>query len=95
METDRYAFSDAALKSLERLTEDERERILTRVGMLAEEFTPVGSRKVMGVSDGGNPVRRIRVGNYRVLYSGASDQQIHILDIGHRKDVYKNLNRRR
>jgi mRNA interferase RelE/StbE len=40
--------------------------------------------------DGDEPVYRIRSGDYRVVYAVRSDpNEVVILDIGHRKDVYR------
>ena len=53
---------------------------------LAEEPRPPGSRKLTGSED----VFRIRVGDYRVLYSVEQRRLIVIVfKVGHRRDVYR------
>jgi mRNA interferase RelE/StbE len=38
----------------------------------------------------GEPTFRLRIGNYRVLFDfNQKNQQIQILEIGHRKNIYK------
>jgi mRNA-degrading endonuclease RelE of RelBE toxin-antitoxin system len=55
---------------------------------VAHRPTPPGSKKLQGVMDGENPVYRARQGDYRILYS-VRGVIIVILDIDHRKDVYR------
>jgi mRNA-degrading endonuclease RelE of RelBE toxin-antitoxin system len=50
--------------------------------------TPPGCKRLIGVMDGDCPVYRVRQGDYRILYS-VRPIIIVILDIGHRKDVYR------
>ena len=73
-------------KALDRLPDSAAERLLERIGALADDPRPVGCIKLVGsVRDW-----RIRVGAYRILYQ--IDEQsaaITILRIGHRKDVYR------
>ncbi len=53
---------------------------------LAENPSPRGVRKLSGYDD----VFRIRVGNYRILFSVSEAEVIIIvLKIGHRRDVYR------
>lgn len=86
-----FAYKKAALKSLEAITPTKiRGQIKRRIESLASNPTPKGSKKVQGVMDGEYPVRRVRQGNYRILYVVRDNpSQIVILDIGHRKDVYR------
>ena len=49
---------------------------------------PVGSKKLQGEeTDEGEPIYRERSGDYRILYLVRVDEVV-ILDIDHRKDVY-------
>lgn len=86
-----FAYTEAALKSLEGITPAKiRGQIKRRIESLASNPTPPGSKKVRGVMDGDDPVRRVRQGDYRILYVVRSNpNQIIVLDIGHRKDVYR------
>ena len=42
--------------------------------------------------DGTHHVYRIRSGHYRILYSIRDGSNIIVLDIGHRRDIYRRLN---
>jgi mRNA interferase RelE/StbE len=67
-----------------------RGQIKRRIESLAYDPTPPGSKKIQGVTDGENPVHRVRQGDYRILYSIRNNPgEIVILYIGHRKDVYR------
>lgn len=86
-----FAYTEAALKYLETVVPIKvRGQIKRRIELLASNPTPPGSKKVRGVMDGDDPVRRVRQGDYRILYVVRSNpSQIVVLDIGHRKDVYR------
>lgn len=84
-----FAYTEAALKYLETTVPTKiRGQIKRRIEALAANPTPPGSKKLTGVADGENPVYRVRQGDYRILYS-VRPIIIVILDIGHRKDVYR------
>lgn len=84
-----FAFSEDALKYLEKdVPQKIRGQIKRRIETLAANPTPPGSKKMMGVMDGEHEVYRVRQGDYRILYS-VRPIIIVVLDIGHRKDVYR------
>ena len=84
-----FAYTEAALKYLETKVPNKiRTQIKRRIEALAATPTPAGSKKLIGVTDGEYPVYRVRQGDYRILYS-VRPVIIVILDIGHRKDVYR------
>jgi len=84
-----FAYTESALQYLETVIPPKiRGQIKRRVEKLAFNPTPPGSRKLQGVMDGENPVYRARQGDYRILYS-VRGVIIVILDIDHRKDVYR------
>lgn len=85
------AFTETALKSLESITPAKvRRQIRKRIKALASKPTPPGSKKLRGVPNGEGPVYRVRQGVYRILYAVRDNpNQIIVLDIGHRKDVYR------
>jgi mRNA interferase RelE/StbE len=84
-----FAFFESALKYLEtEVPVKIRAQIKRRIEDLSLNPTPPGSKKLQGVMDGENPVYRARQGDYRILYS-VRGIIIVILDIGHRKDVYR------
>jgi mRNA interferase RelE/StbE len=78
--------SRTAEKQLAKLPRRDQERIVRAVLPLARDPLPRGSRKLSGYDD----VFRIRVGQYRILYSVSSGKLVVIiLKIGHRRDVYR------
>lgn len=84
------AYLDSALDSLEKIPAKFRDQIIKRINTLPGNPFPPGAEKVQNQSHSGHRVDRIRSGDYRILYS-TQPPQIIILDIGDRKDVYRNL----
>ena len=62
-----------------------QDQIITKVLALEMDPRPVGVKKLQTFD-----YYRIRVGDYRVIYS-INDQSrfVKILDLGHRKDIYR------
>lgn len=84
-----FAYTEAALEYLESMVPIKiREQIKRRIEKLAADPSPPGCKKLVGVTDGEHPVYRVRQGDYRILYS-VRPIIIVILDVGHRKDVYR------
>lgn len=84
-----FAYTEAALKYLEtKVPAKIRGQIKRRIEALAANPTPVGTKKLQGVLDGDSHIYRARQGDYRILYS-VRGIIIVILDIDHRKDVYR------
>lgn len=84
-----FAYTEVALRYLEtKIPAKVRGQIKRRIQTLAENPTPPGSKKLLGITDGANPIYRVRQGDYRILYS-VRGIIIVILDIDHRKDVYR------
>ncbi len=84
-----FAYTEAALEYLETKVPNKiRGQIKKRIEALAATPTPAGCKKLFGVTDATYPVYRVRQGDYRILYS-VRPVIIVILDIGHRKDVYR------
>jgi mRNA interferase RelE/StbE len=76
----------SAIKELEKLPRQMLARIVEAVNDLARDPYPGGTRKLSG----SERTYRIRVGDYRVLYSIYNDKFIvEIIRVKHRKDVYK------
>jgi len=66
-------------------TKKDRLRIVKRIQELASEPRPHGSEKLSG-----SPYFRVRQGNYRIVYEIQDELLvIHILKVGHRKDIYR------
>jgi mRNA interferase RelE/StbE len=79
-------FVKQAVKQFKALPTQEQERLQPRIDALATEPRPSGVVKLAGADD----LYRIRVGDYRIIYS-IQDEQLLILvvKIGHRRDVYR------
>jgi mRNA interferase RelE/StbE len=76
----------SAEKRLRALPRNDQKRLAKAMLALSENPRPRGARKLSGYED----IYRIRVGNYRVLYSLEQGRLvILILKIGHRSDVYR------
>ena len=85
------AYTTAALSHLRKVEPKKvRQHIAQKIKGLCENSRPRGCEKVQGMSHGSRDVFRIRVGDYRVLYCQDSDSEILIIDVGHRKHVYRN-----
>lgn len=79
-------FARTARKELERLERPLRSRIFRRIKSLALDPRPTGCTKL----EGGEDLWRIRVGDYRVIYS--IDDSRRIVDVSavrHRSDAYR------
>ncbi|NUN68248.1 MAG: type II toxin-antitoxin system RelE/ParE family toxin [Bacteroidetes bacterium] len=79
-------FTRSARKELEQIPDSACERILSAVESLSQHPFPSGCKKLRGERH----LWRIRVGDYRIVYSVLSDQLIiEIIRIRHRKEVYQ------
>jgi mRNA interferase RelE/StbE len=71
---------------MERLSPRIASRILRRIVNLATNARPAGCRMLTGP----DPLWRIRIGDYRVLYEIQDEQRIvDILAVRHRSDAYR------
>ena len=86
-----FAFSEAALDFLETVPPKFRGQIIKRARALMDNPYPQGVKKLRGVETAvGEPVHRERSGDYRILYVVRENPyEVVILDIGHRKDIYR------
>jgi mRNA interferase RelE/StbE len=76
----------SAKKELKKLDKQAILRILQAVESLAENPWQSGSKKLIG----SDSIYRIRVGDYRIIYSTESSiLTIEIIKVGHRKEVYR------
>jgi mRNA interferase RelE/StbE len=81
-------FARSARKELERLPGDVASRILTKIEMLAGNPRPLGVVKLQGQEN----LWRLRVGDYRVVYSiDENSKAIDVSIIRHRRDVYRGM----
>jgi mRNA interferase RelE/StbE len=77
----------AALKDIE--PKKVRQQIIRRIDALGTDPKPPGCCKVVGGhGDELNEVYRVRQGDYRVIYAIRTSDVL-VLDIGHRKDIYR------
>jgi len=75
----------AAIKALEKINEPFYSNIKSAIYSLAENPRPNGYRKLRGRLG-----YRLRVADYRIIYNIIDNELIvNVINIGHRKDVYK------
>jgi len=82
----RVSIKRSAVKEIEAIPQKkERQRIIRRIGQLADNPRPPESRKLSG-----HDRYRIRQGVYRIVYA-VDDIEIVVVvvKVGHRKDVYR------
>ena len=78
----------SAFKQLSKLPTDYQEKIKIKIDALADTPRPHGCEKLSGRKND----YRIRIGIYRVVYSIFDKELlIEIIDIDHRKQIYRNL----
>ena len=81
----RIAYLPDAAKAIRKLDAKVRARLLDAIGKLAANPRPPGVKKLQGVE-----AYRIRVGDYRVIYSVADGELlVLVFKAGHRREVYK------
>ncbi len=79
-------FSRSARKELQKLEESTLHKIFPKIEILANNPKPLGCRKLQSYEN----LWRIRIGDYRVLYSIEENEKIiDIVAIRHRKEAYK------
>lgn len=82
-------FAKAALNNLERMPFKIRAQLIKKAKALILDPHPSGSKPLKGVrSDDDEVIYRHRSGDYRILYV-VRENEVIILDIGNRKDVYR------
>jgi mRNA interferase RelE/StbE len=83
----RVLIKPSAAKEIEAVDQKkDRQRIVARILALADKPRPIGSEKLAGQSDR----YRIRIGQYRVVYSIADDDLVVlVVRVADRKDVYR------
>ncbi|KQQ06016.1 MULTISPECIES: type II toxin-antitoxin system RelE family toxin [unclassified Rathayibacter] len=81
----RIELRPAALKALRRIDPQDRKRIQGAIALLGEEPRPPGARALQG-----RPGLRVRVGDYRILYTVDDGVLVVVVvTLGHRRDVYE------
>lgn len=67
-------------------TKKQRQAIVKRIALLADDPRGTGCEKLAGYADR----YRVRQGNYRVVYSIDDEAlTVWVVKVGHRKDVYR------
>jgi mRNA interferase RelE/StbE len=78
-------FKKSIQKDLSSIPKNDLEKILNRIENLGEDPRPAGCEKPTGQER-----YRLRLGQYRILYSIQDDEMtIWIVKVGHRKDVHR------
>ena len=84
MTTYRIGLRPAAARALRKLDPAIRPRIQGAIGLLADDPRPPASRPLRS-----RPGYRVRVGDYRIIYTIADDVLlIVVVALGHRSEVY-------
>ena len=79
-------FAASAKKDREKIPKKDRDRIDKAIALLGENPRPSKSNKLTGTEN----LYRIRVGDYRVIYSiSEKDVTVFIVRVRHRKEAYK------
>ncbi len=79
------SFKDSVRKDLESIAKNDLQRIMDRIGNLAEDPRPIGCEKLSGQEK-----YRIRQGNYRIIYSIQDNElTVWVVKVGHRREVYR------
>ncbi len=75
------------LNIFQSLQPDTQDRLKNVILKLSDEPRPSGAKMLAGKLKG---VWRIRIGDFRVLYDiDDTDKNIFLLDVGHRKHIYR------
>jgi mRNA interferase RelE/StbE len=81
----RVVVTPPADRAIAKLDASMRRRVADRLAALANNPRPRGSVKLSGREE-----YRIRVGDYRIIYSIVDDRLlVLVIDVGHRRDVYR------
>jgi mRNA-degrading endonuclease RelE of RelBE toxin-antitoxin system len=83
-----FAYESRSLEYLKTVPRKIRKQIVAKIYKLAANPYPSMAKLIHGMGDGEERVYRIRSGDYRILYVVRGIIVV-VLDIGHRKDVYR------
>lgn len=82
----RIELAPAAARQLRQLPKAAQRRVATKIDLLKENPRPPGVETLSGNTG----FYRIRVGDYRVIYTARDDVLlVLVLRVGHRRDVYR------
>ncbi|MGH3503739.1 MAG: type II toxin-antitoxin system RelE family toxin [Nocardioidaceae bacterium] len=81
----RIELRPAAARSLRKLHPQARRRVQGAIALLAQDPRPPSARALQG-----RPGLRVRVGDYRIIYTVEDDVLlVVVVRLGHRSDVYR------
>jgi len=80
----RIEFTDKAVEGLESLAAIVRQRVFKKIRWMSENFDDI---KHQGLSSNLSGLFKLRIGDYRVIYS-FDDDFITIHQVDHRRDIY-------
>lgn len=81
----RVELRPAAIRALRKVNPNDRGRIQGAIALLAQDPRPPGARALRGRSG-----LRVRVGNYRIIYTIEDDVLlVVVVTLGHRGEVYR------
>ncbi|VVA44474.1 conserved hypothetical protein [Candidatus Roizmanbacteria bacterium] len=84
----RVIFSPRAEKELKKITKIDQIALARKIRLIKDEAFNLQEEKLSGFKN----IFRVRVSNYRIVYRKTS-QEIYIILIGHRKDIYNLVNK--
>lgn len=80
----RIELRPAAIKALRKIDPHDQKRVQGAIRLLADDPRPPGARALQG-----RPGLRVRVGNYRIIYTVDDGVLlVVVVTLGHRRDVY-------
>ena len=83
--TYRVELRPAAIRALRKVDPQHRGRIQGAIALLAQDPRPPSARALQG-----RPGLRVRVGDYRIIYTVEDDiLLIVVVTVGHRREVYR------
>lgn len=78
-------FKESVRKDLASIPKHDLQRVIERIGNLAEYPRPAGCEKLSGQEK-----YRVRQGNYRIIYSiQDTELTVWVVKVGHRREVYR------
>jgi mRNA interferase RelE/StbE len=81
----RIELRPAAIRALKRIHPEDKERIQGAIALLGQDPRPPRA-----VALSGRPGYRVRVGDYRIIYTIQDDVLlVVVVNLGHRRDIYQ------
>lgn len=75
----------AAIRALKTIGHQDRDRVRGAIALLGEDPRPPGAKALQG-----RPGLRVRVGNYRIIYTVDDNVLVvAVITLGHRRNVYE------